>query len=124
MVHKIQDMPPGTVGLRVTGELTREDYRGVIEPALRDAVASGEVRLMLVAAEGFDTMTAGARIEDAKTNLSLGLGHLSAWKRSAIVSDSEWVRNAFTLLGWLTPVEIRVWRSDEESQAKAWVSAD
>lgn len=42
MVHTIQDMPAGTVGLRVTGELTRDDYRGVIEPALRDAVASGE----------------------------------------------------------------------------------
>ncbi len=124
MVHKIKDMPAGTVGLRVTDDLTRDDYRDVIEPTLRDAVASGEVRLLLVAGHGFDHMAVGARIKDAKTNLRLGLGHLSAWKRSAIVSDTEWVRKAFTLLGWLTPVEIRVWRSDEESQAKAWVSAD
>jgi len=49
MVHKIQDMPAGAVGLRVKSALTGDDYRNVIEPTLRDAVASGEVRLLLVA---------------------------------------------------------------------------
>ena len=79
---------------------------------------------MLVAGQEFDHMSIGAGIEDAKTNLRLGLVHLSAWKRSAIVSGTGPVRRAFTLLGWLTPAKIRVWRCDEERQAKSWVSAD
>jgi len=124
MVDELEDMPAGVVGLRVRGELSRDDYRTVIEPALRAAVARGEVRLLLVAGPDFERMELGARIEDAKANLRLGLGHHSAWKRTAIVSDLDWVRRAFALLGWLAHVEVRVWRMDEEQQARAWVAAD
>jgi hypothetical protein len=60
MVHKIHDMPTGTVGLQVTGDLTRDKYRSAIEPPLRDAVASGEIHLMLVAGPDFDKMAVGA----------------------------------------------------------------
>lgn len=122
MIERIDDMPAGTIGLRASGELTREDYRDVVEPALREAVEAGEVRLMFVAGPEFERMDVGARIEDAKANLRLGLGHISAWKRGAIVSDAEWIRKAFALLGWLAPVEIRVWKLDEEQQARAWVA--
>ena len=43
MVDKIQDMPAGTTGLRASGTVTREDYRVVIEPLLRKAVAEHSV---------------------------------------------------------------------------------
>jgi len=32
MIERIEDMPAGTVGLRASGRLTREDYRKVLEP--------------------------------------------------------------------------------------------
>lgn len=37
MVQVIEDMPPGTLGFRVSGRLTREDYAGVLVPPLRHA---------------------------------------------------------------------------------------
>lgn len=34
MIAAIEGMPAGTIGLRGSGRLTREDYRDVLEPAL------------------------------------------------------------------------------------------
>jgi hypothetical protein len=53
-------MPALTIGFRASGELAREDYRDVVEPTLREAVAAGGVRLMLVAGPEFEGMSIGA----------------------------------------------------------------
>jgi hypothetical protein len=48
MIERIDDMPPETVGLRARGKLTKSDYTDVLEPALREAIASGELRLLFL----------------------------------------------------------------------------
>lgn len=121
MVEKIEDMPPGTIGFRASGEVTREDYRQVLEPALREAVEAGEVRMLYVVDSEFK-MDAGAFKEDAKTGLEIGLRHHSAWKRTALVTDVEWVRAAVRLLAFMAPGEVRVWGMDELEQAREWVA--
>jgi hypothetical protein len=54
--------------------------------------------------------------------VTLGLGHLSAWKRTALVTDVGWIRRAVELLGWMTPGELRLFSHEELDEAKAWVS--
>jgi hypothetical protein len=114
-------MPPGTVGFRMSGEVTREDYKRVLEPALRAAVESGEVRGLYLIDSGFE-MDGGAVFEDVKVGLTLGLPHLSAWKRSAVVTDVDWVRRAVRLFGWMAPGEVRVWGHDGLNEAREWVA--
>jgi hypothetical protein len=46
MIERIDDMPTGTIGFRANGKLTREDYRNVLEPVLREAAESGEIRML------------------------------------------------------------------------------
>jgi len=46
MIERIEEMPAGTIGLRASGKLSREDYQQVLEPALREGVESGELRLL------------------------------------------------------------------------------
>ena len=36
MIERIEGMPPGTVGLRASGKLSKADYTEVLEPALRE----------------------------------------------------------------------------------------
>ena len=114
-------MPPGTVGFRAGGKVTREDYRKVLEPTLRQAVDSGEVRMLYVVEADFE-MDGGAVFEDAKTGLQLGAGHLSAWKRTAVVTDVEWVRRAIRLFAWMAPGEVKVWGLDGLVEAREWVA--
>ena len=121
MVERIDDMPPGTVGFRASGKLSRDDYREVMEPGLRAAAEAGEIR-MLFAIESFDGLEAAAWFEDMKTGLGLGIGHHSAWKRSAIVSDVEWLTKAFKFFAWMTPGEVEVFGLDRLEDAKSWVA--
>jgi hypothetical protein len=121
MVERIEDMPPGTIGFRAGGKVTREDYRQLLEPALRKEVESGEVRMLYVVDADFE-MDGGAVFEDAKTGLRLGAGHLSAWKRTAVVTDVDWVARAIRLFAWMAPGEVKVWGLDGLAEAREWVA--
>jgi hypothetical protein len=121
MVERIEDMPPGTIGFRAGGKVTREDYRQLLEPALRKEVESGAVRMLYVVDADFE-MDGGAVFEDAKTGLQLGAGHLSAWKRTAVVTDVDWVARAIRLFAWMAPGEVKLWRLDGLAEAREWVA--
>ena len=121
MIERIEDMPAGTIGFRASGKLTREDYREVLEPVLREAAESGEIR-MLFALAAFDGLEPAAWFDDVTTGLGIGLGHHSAWKRSAIATDVDWVGKAFQLFAWMTPGEVKVYGLGQLEDAKSWVA--
>jgi hypothetical protein len=122
MIEPIADLPAGTLGFRARGELTRADYRETLVPALREALEAGSVRLLMVVEDDFEKMDFGARIEDAKAELSFARKH-GAWKRTALVTDVGWIRQAFHLFSWLAPGEVRVFGLGEEDEARGWVVA-
>jgi hypothetical protein len=121
MVERIEEMPAGTIGFKVVSDLTGDDYRDRIEPALAAAVEEGEVRLLFEIDSGFG-MDAGAVLEDAKAGLKLGLGHMKAWKRTAIVTEVEWIRKSVKAFGFMAPREVRVFDLAELGAAKVWVA--
>ncbi|HEY5053108.1 MAG TPA: STAS/SEC14 domain-containing protein [Solirubrobacterales bacterium] len=120
MIERIEEMPPGTVGLRASGKLSRDDYREVLEPVLRQAVDSGELRLVFVLTD-FEGLEPGAWIEDAKAGLRVWVRDHSAWKRFALVTDVEWVAKAMRAFAWMAPGEVSVYRLDQFEEAKHWV---
>jgi SpoIIAA-like len=71
MIERIEEMLAGTVGLRALGKLSKSDYTEVLEPALREAVESGELRLVFVVTD-FEGLEAGAIPEDVKTGSGPG----------------------------------------------------
>jgi hypothetical protein len=86
MVEVIPDMPPGTLGFRVSGRLTREDYVSVLVPPLRDAIRAGE-RLRALYAIGPELhMEPAAVWEDLKAEFEMGIKHRDAWARSSPTS--------------------------------------
>ena len=121
MVEWIDDMPEGVIGFAVVEELTGDDYREQIEPALAEAAEKGDVRLLFEIDSNFG-MTAGAVMEDAKTGLKLGLGHMKAWKRTAVVTDVDWIRKAIKAFGFMAPGEVQVFHLAELGAAKVWIA--
>ena len=122
MIEPIADAPAGTLAFRAHGELTRDDYRETLVPALREAVEAGSVRLLLIVADDFEKMDFAARIEDAKAELSFAR-RPGAWKRTALVTEVGWIRKAFHLFSWFAPGELRVFGLADEDEARAWVAA-
>jgi hypothetical protein len=123
MIERLQDMPEGTIGFEFGGDVTGEEYRRVLEPPLEQAVEAGEVRLLLQTASDFDGMKIGARIEDAKVNFRLGVAHRKAWKRVAIVTDSDWLRTSFRVWSHFVPVEMEIFVAADAAAARTRVAA-
>jgi hypothetical protein len=121
MIERLEGMPAGTVGLRASGKLTKDDYTEVLEPVLREGVESGELRLLFVLAD-FHGLEPSALPEDIKTGLRAWVQDHAAWKRFALVTDAEWVARAMHMFTWLTPGEVLIRDLDGLEEAKRWVA--
>jgi hypothetical protein len=122
MVERMTDMPEGTIGFRVDGDVEREDYTQLLRPALEEAMASGQPLRTLYVIEDLDDMEAGALWEDSKLGFDLGIRHHKQWERSAIVTDIAWMARATKLFAWMIPGEARVYPLAELEDAKRWVA--
>ena len=122
MIETLEGMPPGTLGFRATGTVTADEYRDVLLPPMRAAAEAGEVRMVFVIGPDFEKFEPGALLEDSKVGLTLGLGHLSSWKRTALVTDVDWITKAFQMFSWMAPGEVMIRGLDGVEEAKAWVA--
>ena len=122
MIELLEAMPEGTIGFRATGRVTAEDYRDILLPAITAAVQSGDVRMVFAVGPGFERFEPGALAQDAKVGLTLGIAHLHAWRRTAVVTDVDWIEKAIQMFRWLTPGEVRAFGLDQLDDAKTWVA--
>ena len=122
MIERLEPMPAGTIGFRATGRVTRDEYQELLLPVMRDAAEAGEVRMVFAVGPGFERFEPGALAEDTKAGITLGIGHPHAWKRTALVTDVDWIAKALRMFGWLTPGEVRLYDLDGLEEAKAWVA--
>jgi hypothetical protein len=124
MIERIADMPPGTLGFRITGGVERRDYDEVLTPDLTHAIESGTPLRTLYVVEDFHEIDPGALWADAKVGFNLGIRHHEAWVRSAVVTDIEWLARSAKLFVWMIPGEARVFPLASLGEAKAWVAGD
>ncbi len=119
MIKELADLPPGVIGFETSGTLHTDDYRNVVFPAVQRAAAAGEIRFVIVIPE-FGGMTGGAVWEDVK----VGVEHFRAWKRIALVTDIDWMRQATGLFGWMTPGTVKVFPLGQRDEAIAWAAGN
>lgn len=117
MIRTIDGMPPGTIGVEAVGKVTEDDYRNVLGPALQDALARDDVRLMYVLGKDFDSYALSGMWADTK----LWAGHLRSWKRVAIVTDADWIENSIKAFGWMMPGRVKVFETDDVDDAREWL---
>jgi SpoIIAA-like len=122
MIERIADMPPGTLGFRVAGEVERKDYDEVLTPELTRALESETGLRTLYVIEDLDEIEPAALWADSKLGFNLGVRHHEAWVRSAIVTDIAWMARAAKLFTWMIPGEARVFPLASLGEAKAWVA--
>jgi hypothetical protein len=120
MLKAIAGLPPGVLGFEADGELHADDYRNVLLPAVEAVLQRGEkVRIVLVF-ERFDGLSGGALWQD----LRMGVEHLTSWKRIALVTDIDWMRDLAALFGWMTPGELKHFPLAKQDAAVAWAAGD
>ena len=122
MLERLQDVPAPVVGIKATGQVTGDDYRTVLIPAVENALEGGhKVRLLYVLGDDVKGMgfSAGAAWEDTK----VGLGHYNRWEKVAVVSDKGWLRDSVDIFGYLIPGQVKAFAPAEEAEARTWVSS-
>ena len=119
MIVEMSGLPNGVVGFEASGNLAAEDYRDVILPAIEKALAAGGLRVVIVMRD-VDGLTGGALWQDLK----MGVEHLRGWKKTALVTDIEWMRHATDLFGWMTPGETKTFSLDQRDEAIAWAQGE
>jgi hypothetical protein len=121
LVERLDDVPDGVVGLRASGKLTKDDYKDVLEPGLKEAMDTGEARVLFVIAD-YEGIETGAALEDIKTGLGVELSRRKDWKRLAVVTDIDWMAKAMHAFAWAMPGELAVYGTGELEEAKSWVA--
>jgi hypothetical protein len=120
MIENLTGLPDSVIGFSAHGEVTAEDYEKHIVPAVEGALQKhGKVRILYHLGEDFDGFDAGALWEDAK----IGLSHLTAWERIAMVTDVDWLRTATKALRFAMPREVRIFSNAEIEAARDWLAS-
>ncbi|MEL7449651.1 MAG: STAS/SEC14 domain-containing protein [Pseudomonadota bacterium] len=118
MLDVMTDLPDHVLGVRASGEVSQVDYTETLVPALEEKLTRfRKARLLYVAGETFEGYSGGAAWEDAK----IGMKHLTAFERVALVSDIDWITGAVRAFGFVFPGEVRVFDDDQLEDARAWI---
>lgn len=112
-------VPDNMVAFMASGEVTKDDFQNVVEPAVQQAVkATGELNYLMVIDTSLKNFTAGAWWQDAL----LGLKRLTKWHRAAIVTDSAAINTFTNIFSVIVPGEFKGFKPSELDRAIAWVS--
>jgi len=120
MILILSDMPDGTIGFEAIGQVTADDYRDVIAPALERRLPDLPLRLLFLLDDRFESYAPGAVIQDIK----LWLEHLGDWTKVAVVTDHDWITNSVLDLSRLGSGKIRTFPPAELDAAKSWLVCD
>lgn len=118
MIEIIQGLPENVVAVNVSGEVTGDDYKNVLIPAVEEKIQKyGKVRILYHMDEELEWFTLNAMIEDAK----VGIQNLTAFEKIAVVSDVDWMNAAVEIFKFIVPFPVRNYRNEELPEAEAWI---
>lgn len=120
MIELLPNLPSEVIGFVASGKVTAKDYESVVFPAIESKVKEhGKVRILYQIGPRFSGFTAGAMWDDAK----VGLGHLKAWEKIAVVTDVDWIRRAVGVFRFLMPCPIKMFSNSQLAEARDWIAA-
>jgi hypothetical protein len=120
MLELIDDLPPGILGVRATGTVSRDDYERVVLPRLDEARRRDQrLRFLYHLGPQFGGFTPGGAWEDFR----VGLQYLRLFERCAVVTDVEWVRAAARGTALLMPCPVKAFGNGALAEAIAWLQA-
>ncbi|WP_231987204.1 STAS/SEC14 domain-containing protein [Mycobacterium sp. 852014-50255_SCH5639931] len=117
---ELSGMPAGIQALEAVGTLTAADYERVFAPMIeRAARAGGRMRLLYQFGPGFQRITAGALLADAR----LGARYVRLIDGCAVVSDIGWIRAPSRAIAAWMPCPLRLYDDDERDDAVGWLTS-
>lgn len=120
MIKLIPMLQDNVIGFVAIGEVTANDYETVLIPEVELLLKErAKIRVFCYLGPEFSGFSAGALWDDLK----MGLKHLTAWEKIAIVTDKEWIKSGADTFKHVIPCPIAVFDNKQYGQAKIWIAA-
>lgn len=120
MIALLPKLPDHVVGVTASGKINAADYETVLIPAVDAALKKHDrIRLLYQLGPQFTGFTAGAMWDDMK----VGIGHLRKWERIAVVTDHDWVANAWRMFAFAIPCPVKIFSDKQLGEAERWIAA-
>lgn len=121
MISVLQGLPENVIGFSASDEVTTDDFQQVLKPEVdRFMKHHTDLNYILELNTELKNFSAGAWFQDAM----LGIKHLTSWKRSAIITDSDNISRFTDLFSKIMPGEFRAFPHVEKDAAIEWVSGN
>ena len=115
----MNDLPGSILGVSAEGKITGTDYETVLIPAIEEKLKTNKkIRMLYHLGNNFTGFDLNAMVDDAK----IGMKHLSAWDRIALVSDHELINTFAKFFGHLLSCELRIFKNAELEEAIKWIT--
>jgi hypothetical protein len=115
----IEGMRENVVALSAHGKVDHKDYQQVIIPAIEEKIkVHGKIRILYKLGEDFSGYSVEALWDDAK----LGVQHLTAFEKVAVVTNVAWVKDSVAFFRFLIPCPVKLFRNEELSMAVTWIN--
>ena len=119
MLKLMNDLPDSVLGVYAEGKIIGTDYETVLIPALELKLKSNKkIQMIYHLSNSFTGFDLNALMDDAK----MGLKHLAAFDKIALVSDHHVINNFLKFFGFLFSCELRIYQESELNEAKKWIS--
>jgi hypothetical protein len=120
MVELLNDFPPHVAAYKASGAVSKEEYEQVVMARV-DEVADkfSKINFLVRLETDMDNYAMGAFLDYLKVSFE----HFFKWNRMAIVTDEQWLRNAYEILSPLVHGVIKGYELKQYEEAKEWVSA-
>jgi hypothetical protein len=119
MIEEIAGLPEGTLGFKISGDVTGSDYDSVLTPAVDKAIEKFDrIRLLAQVGPDFESYSLDAVWDDTK----LGLRHWRGFERVAVVTDVGWIKMGVKAMAFMMPCPVQLFANGELDDAKRWLS--
>jgi hypothetical protein len=118
MIKITPGLPDNILAVTAHGTVTAEDYEKVLLPAVDEALKRHKkIRFLFRTGEDFSGYTTGAMWDDAK----LGVRHVTAFEKIAVVSDVHWLVHTTKLFRFLFPCPVKIFPAKDMREAETWI---
>jgi hypothetical protein len=117
---ELMPVPETMLGFRASGDVTREDYQGIVVPEVCRLIRERkDLNFLLLLEPPLSTTMGASWVREVCVN---GVGKLTAWNRVAIVSDSEAVKSFARAFRVFARGELRSFMKAELNTAVSWTA--
>ena len=120
MIEILSNQPDNVLGFTAHGRVTGADYESVLIPLVETKLKENpKIRFLYHLDNDFSGFEFKALWDDIK----VGLRHLTAWEKIAIVSQNKWILRVTKFLGFLMPCPVKVFDSNQLLEATEWIKS-